>query len=83
MGSSRGFSTAGPIWKRILRFGVRVIGILVFDLGWDMPFGLIAQGAEAVFPSIPRYIRYTLVGAWVSAGAPWVLVKLKLAGKAA
>jgi hypothetical protein len=29
-----------------------------------------------------RYIRYTLVGAWVSAGAPWVFVKLKLAQKA-
>lgn len=78
-----GFSTAGPIWKRILRFGVRVIGNLVFYLGWDVLFGLIAAGGEAVFQLIFRYIRYTLVGVWVSAGAPWVLVKLKLAGKAA
>jgi hypothetical protein len=78
-----GFSTAGPIWKRILRFGVKVIGILAFDLGWDVLFGLIAPGGEAFFPLILRYIRYTLVGVWVSASAPWVLVKLKLARKAA
>jgi membrane-associated phospholipid phosphatase len=78
-----GFSTAGPIWKRILRFGVGVIGILVFYAGLDVLFGLITPGGEAVFPFILRYIRYTLVGAWVSAGGPWVFVKLKLAGKAA
>jgi membrane-associated phospholipid phosphatase len=78
-----GFSTAGPIWKRVLRFVVGAIGILVFYVGLDVVFGLIAPSGEAVFPFILRYIRYTLVGAWVSAGAPWLFVKLKLAGMAA
>jgi membrane-associated phospholipid phosphatase len=78
-----GFCTAGPIWKRALRFVLGLAGILVFYLGLDILFGLIAPGGEAVLPFILRYIRYTLVGAWVSAGAPWVFVKLKLAGKAA
>jgi membrane-associated phospholipid phosphatase len=77
-----GFSTDGPVWKRILRFVLGMVGILVFYVGLDVLFGLIAPDAEAVLPYILRYIRYTLVGAWVSAGAPWIFVKLKLANKA-
>ena len=78
-----GFSTDGPIWKRILRFVLGVIGVVVFYVGLDVLFGLIAPDAEAILPYILRYIRYAMVGAWVSAGAPWIFVKLKLAGKAA
>jgi hypothetical protein len=76
-----GFSTDGPIWKRILRFVLGAVGVLVFYVGLDVLIGLIAPDAEAVLPYILRYIRYVLVGAWVSAGAPWIFVKLKLAGK--
>jgi membrane-associated phospholipid phosphatase len=78
-----GFSIEGPLWKRFLRFLLGVIGILVFYLGLDILFGLITPGGEALVPFVLRYIRYTLVGAWVSAGAPWMFVKLKLAGKTA
>ncbi len=78
-----GFSTEGPVWKRILRFLLGAIGVLVFYVGLDVLFGLIAPDADALLPYILRYIRYVLVGAWVSAGAPWLFVKLKLAGKAA
>ena len=77
-----GFCTEGPIWKRILRFVVGVIGILIFYVGLDKLFGLIAPSAEAILPYLLRYIRYTLVGAWVSAGAPWMFIRLKLAEKA-
>ena len=78
-----GFSTDGPIWKRILRFVLGAVGILVFYIGLDVVFGLIAPDADALLPYLLRFIRYMLVGAWVSAGAPWIFVKLKLAGKAA
>jgi membrane-associated phospholipid phosphatase len=78
-----GFDANGPFWKRILRLVLGGVGILVFRFGLDVLFGLIAPDAEAVLPYILRYIRYVLVGAWVSAGAPWIFVKLKLARKAA
>jgi len=78
-----GFSTDGPIWKRILRFVLGAVGILVFYAGLDVLFGLLAPDADALLPYLLRFIRYTLVGAWVSAGAPWTFVRLKLAGKAA
>jgi membrane-associated phospholipid phosphatase len=77
-----GFDTRGPFWKLILRYLVGVIGVLVFYLGLKVLFGAIAPEEEALFPYFLRYIRYTLVGAWVSAGAPWVFIKLKLAEKA-
>jgi membrane-associated phospholipid phosphatase len=78
-----GFSTTGPIWKRVLCFLLGAVGILVFYVGLDVLFGLIAPDAEAMLPYILRYIRYTLVGAWVSAGAPWLFVRFHLAGKTA
>jgi len=77
-----GFDANGPLWKRILRYVLGLIGVLVFYLGMKVLFGLIVTDAEAVPPYILRYIRYILVGAWISAGAPWIFVKLKLAKKA-
>ena len=78
-----GFDASGPLWKRILRYILGMVGVLVFYLGLKVLFGLIVPDSEAVLPYILRYIRYVLVGAWISAGAPWIFVKLKLAKKAA
>jgi len=78
-----GFYANGPLWKLSLRYVLGLAGVLVFYLGLKVLFGLITPDVEAVLPYVLRYIRYTLVGAWVSAGAPWIFVKLKLANKAA
>jgi len=78
-----GFDSAGPLGKRIMRYLVGVVGVVIFYLGLKVLFGLIAPDSEALFPDILRYIRYFLVGAWMSAGAPWVFVRLNLADKAA
>ena len=78
-----GFDANGPLWKRIFRYILGLVGVLVFYLGMKALFGLIVSDAEAVvLPYIFRYIRYVLVGAWISAGAPWIFVKLNLAKKA-
>jgi hypothetical protein len=50
-------------------------------VGVDKLFGLIAPDAEALLPFILRFVRYTLVGAWVAGGAPWAFLRLKLAEK--
>jgi len=49
--------------------------------------GIIYMGLKQIFPgenspwyAMGRFTRYALLGAWVSAGAPWVFVRLKLAG---
>jgi membrane-associated phospholipid phosphatase/putative flippase GtrA len=74
-----GFSTVGPVWQRALRF-ILGGGILI----------IIWLGLKMILPSDPknvalvsRLIRYTLVGAWASLGAPWLFVKAGLASREA
>ena len=76
-----GFSPAGPLWKRILRYVLGLAGVLVFYVGLNKLFGMIVPDSEALLPYILRYLRYMLVGGWVSLGAPWVFLRLGLVEK--
>jgi hypothetical protein len=69
-----GYQVTGPAWKRALRYFVGVVGVAVFYLGLKIIF----PDGEDLVALVFRYIRYALVGAWVSAGAPWVFSKTKL-----
>ncbi|HSR32257.1 MAG TPA: hypothetical protein VLY63_16975, partial [Anaerolineae bacterium] len=69
-----GFEARGRLWKRIVRY---VVGVLVVIL--------LYAGTKAVFPSgdtlLPagfRFLRYALVGFWVAGGAPWLFARLRL-----
>lgn len=70
-----GFRASGAVWKRALRYVVGVIGVLIlwYGLGQAFPRG------EALLPYILRFVRYALIGAWVSAGAPWLFFRFNLA----
>lgn len=77
MQTQGGFDSRGSLAQRAGRLFLGVIGILV-----------IYAGLKAIFPHnedlvsyVFRYLRFSLVGAWISAGAPWVFLKLKLAQK--
>jgi membrane-associated phospholipid phosphatase len=70
-----GYRAEGPIKKRALRFVVGVIGVLVLWRGLALFLPDNADLISYVF----RYIRYSLVGFWVSAGAPWLFFRFKLA----
>jgi hypothetical protein len=50
------------------------MGIIVLWFG----LGLIFPEGEAVVALILRYIRYSLVGFWVTAGAPWLFFHFNL-----
>ena len=70
-----GFTTNDPWVKLVLRYILGVIGVLVLYVG----LGAIFPEVET-FPSYAlRYIRYTLIGFWISGFAPWLFVKIKLA----
>lgn len=69
------FSCNGIWWKKTIRY---LLGVAVL-------FGLWA-GLKAVFNGLEpsglfRFMRYSLVGLWGAAGAPWIFVRLKLAEK--
>jgi hypothetical protein len=75
MNTRGGFSAHGTVNQRALRYvvGVLGVGVLWFGLGAVFPRG------DELLPYILRFARYSLVGLWVSAGAPWLFIKLRLA----
>lgn len=75
--SRGGFSAQGPLKLRAARFILGVIGLLFLWYG----LGLIFPRDDTLISYILRYLRYALVGVWISAGAPWVFLKLHLAEK--
>lgn len=69
-----GLVTSGTLVQRVLRYMLGLVGIVIF---W---FGL-----GQVFPRNPdmvsyllRFLRYTLIGVWISAAAPLLFVRLGL-----
>ena len=73
-----GFDAGGPLWQRAVRFLVGILGVLVFYIGLDLLF----PDGQTLLPMALRFVRYTLVGFWVSGLAPLVFLQLKLAKKA-
>ncbi len=69
-----GYQATGPVWKRALRYIVGLIGVLLFWMG----LGAILPDGDGFIFYVLRYLRYSLVGLWVAAGAPWVFVRLSL-----
>jgi hypothetical protein len=66
-----GYQVTGPIWNRSLRYVIGLIGVLVFWMGLG---ALLPDGDGFIFYTL-RYLRYSLVGWWVAAGAPWVFAR--------
>jgi membrane-associated phospholipid phosphatase len=70
-----GFSIDGSLGQRAARFLVGLIGVAILYVGLK----LILPSGDGALPYLFRYLRYGLVGAWVSAGAPWLFIRMKLA----
>ena len=64
----------GAWWKRLLRFLIGLVGVLVFWMGLDLVF----PGNEDLISWVARYVRYGLVGFWISGLGPLVFIKLGL-----
>jgi hypothetical protein len=72
------FQTKGPWWKLVLRYLLGVVGVLIIRYGLKFIF----PDGEAALAYFFRYLRYALIGFWVTGGAPWTFIRLKLAEKA-
>jgi hypothetical protein len=73
-----GFQTKGLWWQLVLRYLLGVAGVLIIRYGLKFVF----PDGETVLAYFFRYLRYTLIGFWVTGGALWVFISLKLAEKA-
>lgn len=69
-----GYQAEGPIWKRALRYVLGLIGVLILWMGLGEIF---PRGGDALSYSL-RFLRYALVGWWVTGGAPWLFHRFKL-----
>lgn len=70
-----GFSVEGSLGQRAARFLVGLVGLGLIYLGLKIIF----PSGDGMLPYLFRYLRYSLLGVWVSAGAPWLFLRLKLA----
>ena len=70
-----GFSVEGSLGQRAVRFLVGLVGVAILYVGLKIIF----PSGDGALPYLFRYLRYSLVGAWVSAGAPWLFLRMKLA----
>lgn len=68
-----GWQVSGPFSKRAMRYVVGLLGVLVIWYG----LGLVFPRGESLIPFLLRFIRYSLLGLWISAGAPIIFTKLK------
>lgn len=69
------FSVKGPLWQKAARFGAGGVILVIVWLGTKAIF---PAGTGAVALTL-RFVRYALVGAWASLGAPWLFVRAGLA----
>ena len=77
LNSRGGYKATGSMKQRILRLLPGLTGILILYLG----LGAIFPKGEYINAYLFRYVRYALIGLWLSAGAPWLFQKLNMAGK--
>ena len=75
MSQAGGFRTDGPTWKRMVRFLVGIVGVAALWFGLKQVF---TQESNWLGFSL-RFVRYALVGLWISAGAPALFLRLNLA----
>lgn len=75
------FQVKSTWWQRIASYLLGIVGVLLVYYGLDVLFGLIAAD-ESALGYLLRYIRYGTVSLWVTFGAPWVFIKVRLAESA-
>jgi membrane-associated phospholipid phosphatase len=72
-----GFSTEGKAWQRVARYVIGLVGLLILWYG----LGRVFPRDASFLAYVLRYLRYALVGAWITAGAPYLFLLFKLAIK--
>jgi membrane-associated phospholipid phosphatase len=72
-----GFQTKGLWWMLVLRFLLGAVGVLIIRYGLKYIF----PAGETALAYFFDYLRYAVIGFWVTGAAPWVFVRVKLSEK--
>ncbi len=73
--SGNGFSPRGTSWKLFFRYILGVLGVFLIWYGLDIIF----PDGDSVVAYLFRYIRYGLIGFWITFMAPCLFITLNLA----
>lgn len=68
------FHTSVPFIQHLIRYFLGTVGVLVLFFG----LRAILPNGDSLAAGTARFLRYGLVGLWVSFGAPWCFVRLGL-----
>jgi membrane-associated phospholipid phosphatase len=74
-----GYDAGGIWWKRVVRFILGILGLVVLYLGLSLLFDQIGLGGSDLIGNIFRYFRYGMIGLWAFWIAPMIFVATKLA----
>ncbi len=69
-----GFVVRGAGWQLALRYVIGVAGVLAIRFGLRAIF----PDGESLLAWSLRYVRYALIGFWVTGAAPWLFIKVRL-----
>ncbi|NJC95721.1 MAG: phosphatase PAP2 family protein [Anaerolineae bacterium] len=72
------FSAKGDWGKRLIRYILGIVGLLLLYYGLDLVFSAIAPD-ETTLGYLLRYIRYGAATFWATFLAPWIFLKTRLA----
>jgi membrane-associated phospholipid phosphatase len=67
------FDAGGVWWRRLARYGVGLVGLLILQFGLSTAFATLQPAL------VLRTIRFALMGTWITLGAPWAFLRLGLA----
>lgn len=70
-----GYTAGGPLGQRLARVPIGLVGVIVLWQG----LGAVLPGGETAPALAARYLRYALVGSWVTGLAPLLFLRLRLA----
>ena len=73
--SQGGFRADGSLWQRTLRYLLGVIGVVLIWRG----LGIVFPSGEFLLAYFLRYLRYSLIGLWISWWAPLIFLRLGIA----
>lgn len=68
-------ASSGTMARKAARFGLGLIVLVTIYVAGK----LLSPGSDSPAYALVRFVRYGLLGVWVSLGAPWLFLKLKLA----
>lgn len=69
-----GYQADGPVMKRVLRYVIGLVGVVILWMG----LGEIFPRGDGILVYTLRFIRYSLVGLWVTGGAPFLFKHFNL-----